>query len=71
MLSNQLDNRIILSQNFNTVGHSQTKLSSFKVKKMDACIRPLFANPVTFYVHNCAVFKHVKSQLYTLYAYAD
>ena len=35
-------------ENFSLIAHSQMKLCLFKVAKLDACIRPLFANPVTF-----------------------
>ena len=35
-------------ENFSLIAHSQMKLCLFKVAKSDACIRPLFANPVTY-----------------------
>ena len=36
-------------ENFSLIAHSQIKLCLFKVAKLDACIRPLFAEPVTYY----------------------
>ena len=35
-------------QNFKTVVQSQVELQSYKVEKLDASIRPFFANPVTY-----------------------
>ena len=35
-------------QNFKAVGPIQAELHILKVEKLDACIRPLFANLVTF-----------------------
>ena len=37
-----------MRENFSLIVHSQMKLCLFKVAKSDACIRPLFANPVTY-----------------------
>ena len=34
--------------NFKAVGQTRAELHIFKVEKLDACIRPLFANPVTY-----------------------
>ena len=36
-----------MRENFSLIAHSQMKLCLFKVAKSDACIRLLFANPVT------------------------
>ena len=41
------DKRVLLS-NFKVVGQTQAELYSLKVEKFNACIRPLFANPVTY-----------------------
>ena len=38
----------MLSQNFKAVAQLQAELHLLKVEKLDACIRPLFANPVTY-----------------------
>ena len=38
------------------IAHSQMKLCLFKVAKLDACIRALFANPVTY-----TVLQHIYS----------
>ena len=35
-------------QNFKAVPQLQAELHLLKVEKLDACIRPLFANPVTY-----------------------
>jgi len=37
-----------IPQNFKAIGGLQTELCLVKVEKLDACIRPLFANPVTY-----------------------
>ena len=37
-----------MSQNFKAVAQLQAELHLLKVEILDACIRPLFANPVTF-----------------------
>ena len=37
-----------MSQNFEGVAQLHAELHLFKVEKLDACTRPLFANPVTF-----------------------
>ena len=40
--------RTVLLPNFKAVGQTKAELCSLKVEKLDACIRPLFANPVTY-----------------------
>ena len=44
----KLNDRKSIVQNFKTVVQSQVELQCCKVEKLDASIRPLFANPVTF-----------------------
>ena len=41
------NDRMVLLPNFKAVGQTQTELHSLKVEKLDACIRPIFANLVT------------------------
>ena len=36
--------------NFKAVGSTEAELHLLKVEKLDACIRPLFANSVTYHV---------------------
>ena len=48
--SNKYNDRKSYLPNFKAAGQTGAELHIFKVEKMDACIRPLFANPVT-YVH--------------------
>ena len=47
-LSYKYNDRKILLPNFIAVGQTHTELYSLKVEKLDACIRPLFANLVTY-----------------------
>ena len=37
-----------LEEIFSLISHSQIKLCLYKVTKLDACIRPLYTNPVTY-----------------------
>ena len=46
--SHKSNDRKSIIQNFKTVGQSQVELRSCTVEKLDASIRPLFANPVTY-----------------------
>ena len=39
-----------MRENFSLIAHSQMKLCLFKVAKSDVCMKPLFANPVTYVV---------------------
>ena len=41
--------------NSKIVSPIETGLHIFKVEELDACIRPLFANSVTYYVANYCV----------------
>ena len=43
----------MLSQNFKVVAQLQAELHLLKIEKLDACIRPLFANSVTYVKHIC------------------
>ena len=45
--SHKINDRKGIVQNFKTVVQSQVELRSCKVEKLDASMRPLFANPVT------------------------
>ena len=45
--SHKLNDRKSIVQNIETVVQSQMELQTCKVEKLDASIRPLFANPVT------------------------
>ena len=47
--------------NYKAVEQTHAELYSFKVEKLDACIRPLFANPVT-YIDTCIVYFRVLYQ---------
>ena len=42
------NDRTVLLPNFKAVGQTQAELHSLKVEKLDACIRPLFTNLVTY-----------------------
>ena len=44
------DDSTVLLLNFKAVGETQAELHSLKVEKLDACIRPLFANLVAYLV---------------------
>ena len=46
--SHTINDRKSIVQNFNTVVQSQVEFQSCKVEKVDASIRPLFANPLTY-----------------------
>ena len=46
--SYKYNDRMVLLPNFKAVCPTQTELHSLKVKKLDVCIRPFFANPVTY-----------------------
>ena len=47
-VSNTYNDRKGYLPNFKAVGQIGAELHIFKVEKMDACITPLFANPVTY-----------------------
>ena len=40
--------RKVFSQNFEAVTQLEAELHLLEVEKLDACIRPFFANPVTY-----------------------
>ena len=42
---------VILLPNFKAVGLIEAELHILKVEKLDACIRPLFANSVTYLLY--------------------
>ena len=46
-----LNDRKVWLQNFKAVAQLQAELHLLKVEKLDVCIRPLFANPVTIMVN--------------------
>ena len=53
------------TQNFKTVVQSQVELRSCKVEKLDASMRPLFANPVTLLLMCVCVCTCVCIYVYT------
>ena len=50
-----------MSQNFKAVVQLQAELHLLKVEKLDACIRPLFANPVTYLFHVLTIKQAIES----------
>ena len=57
--SHKINDRKSIVQNFKTVIQSQLELHCCKVEKLDASIRPLFANPVT-YVYTYTTYLRVE-----------
>ena len=53
--SYKCNDRTVLLPNFKAVGQTQSELHSLKVENLDACIRPLFANSITYYVYTLGV----------------
>ena len=53
-----------MRENFSLISYSQMKLCLYKVTKSDACIRPIFANPVTYeHVYFLAIRPILSDQL--------
>jgi len=52
--------------NFKAVDKPEAKLHLLKVEKLDACIRPLFANPVTYNIFNCGSWNMLLQMLQIL-----
>ena len=68
-MSHKINNRKSNVQNFKTVVQSQVELESCKVEKLDASIRPLFANPVTNFE---GTFTHLLTYaICNMHAYVD
>ena len=50
-----------MSQIFKAVSQLQAELHLLKVENLDACIRPLFVNPVTYVIKICGGFASTKN----------
>ena len=53
------------SQNFEAVAQLQAELHLLKIERLDACIRPLFANPITYIATNLYTYCIYSNRAYS------
>ena len=56
------------TENYSLIAHLQMKLRLVEVGKLDACIRPLFANSVTYLKGQCVNIVYPSEAIYIDYA---